>query len=162
MILALDADFLSGLWHPGFLKLASDYVQRRSLKPGVEMNRLYSVESTPSTTGFKAEHRLRMRASQMEGFAAALAAAIGAGGSAANSAGWTEEQTAFVNAVAKDLKANAGKCVVIPGEQAGTGVHLAAIAMNQALGNVGKTVVYTDTVNPMPTVEDRRDEAAGR
>ena len=58
-----------------------------------------------------------------------------------------------MNAVVKDLKANSGKCLVIPGEQAAPGVHLAAIAMNQALGNVGKTVVYTETVNPMPTVE---------
>ena len=116
------------------------------------MNRLYSVESTPSTTGFKAEHRLRMRASQVEGFAAAIAAALGAG-TAPSGATWTDEQTAYLNAVAKDLKANAGKCVVIPGEQAVPGVHLAAIAINQALGNVGKTVVYTETVNPMPTVE---------
>ena len=152
VILALDADFLSGLWHPGFLKLAADYAQRRSLNPGVEMNRMYSVESTPSTTGFKAEHRLRMRASQVEGFAAAVAAAVGAG-AAPSGAAWTEEQTAYLNAVAKDLKANAGKCVVIPGEQAAPGVHLAAIAINQALGNVGKTVVYTETVNPMPTVQ---------
>ncbi|MHB8388737.1 MAG: TAT-variant-translocated molybdopterin oxidoreductase, partial [Acidobacteriaceae bacterium] len=152
VILSLDADFLSGLWHPGFLKLASDYAQRRSLNAGVEMNRMYSVESTPSTTGFKAEHRLRMRASQIEGFSAAIAAALGAG-SAPAGANWTDEQTAYLNAVAKDLKANAGKCVVIPGEQAVPGVHLAAIAINQALGNVGKTVVYTETVNPMPTVE---------
>lgn len=152
VILSLDADFLSGLWQPGFLKLAADYARRRSLKPGVEMNRLYAVESTPSTTGFKAEHRLRMRASQMEAFAAALAAAVGAG-SAPAGAQWTDEQTAYLNAVVKDLKANGGKCVVIPGEQATTGVHLAAIAMNQALGNVGKTVVYTDTVNPMPSVQ---------
>ena len=152
VILSLDSDFLSGLWHPGFLKLAADYAQRRSLNPGIEMNRMYSVESTPSTTGFKAEHRLRMRASQVEGFAAAVAAAVGAG-SAPSGAAWTEEQTAYLNAVAKDLKANAGKCVVIPGEQAAPGVHLAAIAINQALGNVGKTVVYTETVNPMPTVQ---------
>ncbi len=152
VILSLDADFLSGLWYPGFLKLAGDYAERRSLKPGVEMNRLYSVESTPSTTGFKADHRLRMRASQMEGFAAAIAAAIGSG-SAPEGAQWTDEQTGYLNAVVKDLKANAGKCVVIPGEQAATGVHLAAIAINQALGNVGKTVVYTETVNPMPTVQ---------
>ena len=152
VILSLDADFLSGLWHPGFLKLASDYAQRRSLNAGVEMNRMYSVESTPSTTGFKAEHRLRMRASQIEGFSAAIAAALGAG-SAPAGANWTDEQTAYLDAVAKDLKANAGKCVVIPGEQAAPGVHLAAIAINQALGNVGKTVVYTETVNPMPTVE---------
>ncbi len=152
VVVALDADFLSGLWHPGFLKLAGDYARRRSLNPGVEMNRLYSVESTPSTTGFKAEHRLRMRASQMEAFSAALAAAVGAG-SASSGATWTDEETGYLNALAKDLKANAGKCVVIPGEQAATGVHLAAIAINQALGNVGKTVVYTETVNPMPSVQ---------
>ena len=152
VILSLDADFLSGIQHPGFLKLAADYARRRSLTPGIEMNRLYSVESTPSTTGFKAEHRLRMRASQMEAFSAAIAAAVG-GGSTPASAAWTEEQTAYLNAVAKDLKANAGKCVVIPGEQAAPGVHLAAIALNEKLGNVGKTVIYTETVNPMPTVQ---------
>ena len=153
VILSLDADFLSGLWHPGFSKLARDYAQRRSLQPGVAMNRFYAVESTPSTTGFKAEHRLRLRASQMEGFAAALAAALDAGSAPAGAA-WSDEQTAYLNAAAKDLKANAGKCVVIPGEQAAPGVHLAAIAINQALGNVGKTVVYTETVNPMPSVQN--------
>jgi Fe-S-cluster-containing dehydrogenase component len=42
---------------------------------------------------------------------------------------------------------------VIPGEQASASVHLAAIAINQALGNVGKTVVYTESVVPMPTVQ---------
>ena len=55
--------------------------------------------------------------------------------------------------MAADLKANAGKCVVIPGEQQSPEVHLAAIAINQALGNVGKTVVYTETVNPMPSIQ---------
>ena len=152
VVLSLDADFLSGLWQPGFLKLAADFSQRRSLEPGIEMNRVYAVESTPSTTGFKADHRLRMRASQVEAFAAAVAAGVGAG-SAPSGATWTPEQTAYLNAVVKDLKANSGKCLVIPGEQAAPGVHLAAIAINQALGNVGKTVVYTETVNPMPTVE---------
>ena len=56
-------------------------------------------------------------------------------------------------AVAADLKANAGKCVVIPGEQQSPDVHLAAIALNQALGNVGKTVVYTETVQPLPSIQ---------
>ena len=59
----------------------------------------------------------------------------------------------FLSALAADLKANAGKCVVIPGEQQSPAVHLAAIAINQALGNVGKTVVYTETVNPMPSIQ---------
>ena len=51
------------------------------------------------------------------------------------------------------MKANNGKCVVIPGEQQPPAVHLAAIAINQALGNVGKTVIYTETVNPMPSIQ---------
>ena len=55
--------------------------------------------------------------------------------------------------MASDLKANAGKCVVIPGEQQSPDVHLAAIALNQALGNVGKTVVYTETVQPLPSIQ---------
>ncbi|HEX4021881.1 MAG TPA: TAT-variant-translocated molybdopterin oxidoreductase [Acidobacteriaceae bacterium] len=150
VVVSLDADFLSGLWHPGFLKLAGDYSRRRKLNPDVTMNRLYAVESTPSTTGFKADNRLGLRASQVEGFAAALAAAVGAG-SAPSGYTWTDAQTAFLNAAAKDLKANAGKSVVIPGEQASPAVHMAAIAINQALGNAGKTVIYTETIMPMPT-----------
>ncbi len=77
---------------------------------------------------------------------------VGAG-SSGNSGSWTGEQQAFIAALAADLKANAGKCVVIPGEQQSPDVHLAAIAINQALGNVGKTVVYTETVQPMPSVQ---------
>jgi Fe-S-cluster-containing dehydrogenase component len=41
--------------------------------------------------------------------------------------------------------------VVIPGEQASAGVHAAAYALNSSLGAVGKTVIYTETVNPMPS-----------
>ena len=55
--------------------------------------------------------------------------------------------------LSKDLKANAGKSVVIAGDQTSAAVNAAAIAINQALGNVGKTVVYTPTVNPIPTVQ---------
>jgi MoCo/4Fe-4S cofactor protein with predicted Tat translocation signal len=151
VIVSLDADFLSGISHPGFLRLAADYASRRKLTQGTEMNRLYAVESTPSSTGFKAEHRLALKASEVASFAAALAAAIGAGGSAAQPP--PAEAAKFLSAVVADLKASAGKCVVIPGEQQSVAVHLAAIAINQALGNVGKTVVYTETVNPMPSIQ---------
>ena len=115
------------------------------------MNRLYAVESVSTTTGFKAEHRLAIRAVDIAPFAAALAAAVGAGGSGAQPPSGTAGK--FLTALAADLKANAGKCVVIPGEQQSPEVHLAAIAINQALGNVGKTVVYTSTVNPMPSIQ---------
>ena len=152
VIVSLDADFLSSITHPGFLRLAADYAGRRKLADAnATMNRLYAVESVSTTTGFKAEHRLALRAGDIAPFAAALAAAVGAGGSIAQPPSGPAGK--FLAALASDLKANSGKCVVIPGEQQSPEVHLAAIAINQALGNVGKTVVYTETVNPMPSIQ---------
>ena len=43
---------------------------------------------------------------------------------------------------------------MIPGEQQPMEVHLAAIAINEALGNIGKTVIYTETVNPLPSQQN--------
>ncbi|MFZ0662295.1 MAG: TAT-variant-translocated molybdopterin oxidoreductase [Acidobacteriaceae bacterium] len=156
IIVSLDADFLSGAAHPGFHRLAKDYANRRKLEnqtPGsYSMNRLYALECMTTTTGMKAEHRLALRASDIPAFAATLAAAVGAG-SAPSGYTWSDDAQKFLAAVLKDLKASSGKCAIIPGEQQPASVHLAAIAINQALGNVGKTVVYTETVNPMPSIQ---------
>ena len=81
VIVSLDADFLSGASYPGFHKLVADYAKRRK-DPASGMNRLYTIESTPTTTGMKAEHRLGLRASEIPAFAAALAHAVGASGRA--------------------------------------------------------------------------------
>jgi MoCo/4Fe-4S cofactor protein with predicted Tat translocation signal len=167
VIVSLDADFLSGPAFPGFHQLAREYAYRRKLDNGAEMNRMYVVESMPTTTGFKAEHRLGLRAGEIPAFAAALAAAVGVGGASSNYT-WTQEQQKFLSALAKDLKANTGKSLVIPGEQQTPEVHLAALAINQALGNIGKTVVFTDPVNPMPSLQTEelkglvRDMNAGK
>ena len=141
VIVSLDADFLSGASYPGSHKLIREYAKRRKLADGDKtLNRLYVIESTPSTTGMKAEHRLALRASEIPAFAAALAAAVGASGVSAPSYSWTEEQTKFLNALAKDLKASAGKSAVLPGIYQDPSVAASAMAINQALGNVGKTV----------------------
>ncbi len=79
VIVSLDADFLSGASYPGFHKLVRDYAERRK-HPEKGMNRLYVVESTPTTTGMKAEHRLGLRASEIPAFAAELAKAVGVAG----------------------------------------------------------------------------------
>jgi MoCo/4Fe-4S cofactor protein with predicted Tat translocation signal len=147
VIVALDADFLSGATYPGFHKLVRDYAARRK-NPAGGMNRLYSIESTPTTTGFKAEHRLGLRASEIPAFAAALAAAVGAPAPATPSYAWTEEQQKYLAALAKDLKANAGKSAVIAGLYQDPSVAALAMAINQALGNVGKTVSMTTPLMP--------------
>ncbi|HEY1986287.1 MAG TPA: TAT-variant-translocated molybdopterin oxidoreductase [Terracidiphilus sp.] len=150
VIVSLDADFLSGAAYPGFHKLTREYALRR--KDPSKLNRLYVVESTPTTTGMKAEHRLGLRASEVPAFAAALAAAVGASGAQAPSYSWTPEQQKFLAALAKDLKANAGKCAVLPGLYQDASVTALAASINSVLGNEGKTVsLSSEPLNPIPS-----------
>jgi molybdopterin-containing oxidoreductase family iron-sulfur binding subunit len=139
VIVSLDADFLSGATYPGFHKLVREYAERR--KSPETLNRLYSIESTPTTTGMKAEHRLGLRASEIPAFAAELARAVGVAGIEAPANSWTAEQMKFLVAVVKDLKAHAGRCVVIPGLYQQEPVEPLVLAINDVLGNVGKTVL---------------------
>jgi molybdopterin-containing oxidoreductase family iron-sulfur binding subunit len=115
VVVSLDADFLSGAGFPGFHKLVREYADRR--KSPEKLNRLYSIESTPTTTGLKAEHRLGLRASEIPAFAAELAKAVGVSGVEPPAYAWTDEQKRFFSALVKDLKAHAGKSVVIAGQQ---------------------------------------------
>ena len=73
-----------------------------------------------------------------------------------------------VRAVVKDLEAHRGASIVIAGEHQPPQVHAFAHAINQALGNAGKTVIYTDPVEANPVdeiasiaelVKDMRDGA---
>ena len=122
VILSLDADFLGGIAHPGFLPMAAAYAARHRFnaeEPDKPMNRMYVVETMPTVTGFKAEHRLALKPSEIATFATALAS--GGSGSFSN-----PDAAKFLTALAADLKASGGKCVVIPGEQAAPAVHAAA------------------------------------
>jgi molybdopterin-containing oxidoreductase family iron-sulfur binding subunit len=151
VIVSLDADFLSGASYPGFHKLVRDYADRRK-QPENGMNRLYAVESSTTTTGMKAEHRLGLRASEIPSFTAALAQAVGAPGVSVPSYAWTADQQKYLAALAKDLKANAGKSAVIPGLYQDPSVAALAVAINTALGNVGKTVtVSSEPAIPLPS-----------
>jgi MoCo/4Fe-4S cofactor protein with predicted Tat translocation signal len=150
VLVSLDADFLSGATYPGFHKLVREYATRR--KDPSKLNRVYAVESSPTTTGLKAEHRLGLRASEIPAFAAALAQAVGASGPQSPSYSWTDEQQKFLTALAKDLKGHAGRSAVIPGLYQDTSVAASALAINQALGNVSKTVIVpAQPLNPLPS-----------
>ncbi len=63
------------------------------------------------------------------------------------------EQQKFVAALVKDLQAHKGAAVVIAGDNQPPAVHALAHAMNQALGAVGNTVIYTDTVEVKPQIQ---------
>jgi MoCo/4Fe-4S cofactor protein with predicted Tat translocation signal len=143
VIVSLDADFLYAGF-PGSARYTRDFAARRN--PDANMNRLYVVESTPSSTGMKADHRLPLRAVDVESFARALASAVGV--NAVGSASGEEQK--FVSALAKDLQSHKGSSVVIAGDHQPPAVHALAHAINQALGNVGQTVIYTEPIDANP------------
>ena len=148
VVVSLDADFLGCV--PGNVRYIRDFADRRRIMDDRKtMNRLYAVESTPTLTGGKADHRLPLAASDIEGFARALAAAVGAGGSGGSSAppaqpgSASADQSRWVAAIGKDLQAHRGRSLVVAGEFQPPAVQALAQAMNGALGNTGTTVTYT-------------------
>ena len=142
VIVSLDADFLYAGF-PGSARYTRDFAARRN--PDANMNRLYVVERTPSSTGMKADHRLPMKASDVENFARALASGFGV-----KTEGFPGDKQKDVDAIAKDLQSHKGTSIVIAGDHQSAAVHALAHALNQSLGNVGKTVFYTDPVDANP------------
>ena len=105
-----------------------------------------------------ADHRLAVRSADIDDLARQVAAAAGiAVAPSVNASG--KIPSGWVNAVWRDLSAHRGSSLVVAGEQQPPFVHALAHAINAALGNVGKTVVYTESieVNPANQVESLRD-----
>ena len=141
VILSLDADFLfSG---PANVRYAREFAGKRRVRQGnIAMNRLYAIEATPSVTGAMADNRIALRPSEIPNFAAAVAAKMGLSVQSKTDA----QKSQWIDALVRDLQTHRGASVVIAGDQQPPGVHALAHAMNQALDNVGKTVVYTDPI----------------
>ncbi len=137
VIVSLDADFLYAGF-PGSARYTRDFAARRN--PDANMNRLYVIESTPSSTGMKADHRISVHASMVRAFAATLA----------QNGEVPAEYGKVVEAIVSDLQAHSGSSVVIAGDHQPPAVHAFAHAINQTLGNVGKTVFYTEPVDANP------------
>lgn len=140
-ILTLDADLFSGF----NVRYIKDFVKGRAFtEEKKQISRLYAIETTTTLTGAKADHRLAVKPSQMGEIAKAIAKAIGVAG--ANST--YTENAQWISALAKDLLANKGKTVVVAGDNQSPMVHAVVHAINATLENVGKTVVYTETLAP--------------
>ncbi|HEY0322734.1 MAG TPA: TAT-variant-translocated molybdopterin oxidoreductase [Pyrinomonadaceae bacterium] len=149
-ILGLDADFLA--CGPASLRYARQFAARRRAEGeggAGSMNRFYAVESTPTNTGASADHRWPLRPSELEGFARAVAAKLGVtmAGSAAAPASIS---ASIIDAIARDLQQAGSAALVIPGDEQALVIHALAHAMNQKLGSVGNTVVYTEPLEFRP------------
>lgn len=149
VVLSLDADFLQ--CGPGSLNYAADFMDRRRVQTTeqnahtTQMNRLYMVETAVSCTGAKADHRLALTSKEIEELARAIAAQLGV--ATHDAAG---PMRPWAAAVAKDLAAHRGRCLVLAGDRQPPIIHLLAHAMNDHLDNVGETVTYAAPIDARP------------
>jgi molybdopterin-containing oxidoreductase family iron-sulfur binding subunit len=145
VVVSLESDFLYE--DPGSLRYARDFSGLRRVrgKQG-RMNRLYVVEPSPSITGSMADHRLALPSGSILPLTQALARRLGIGGTAGEDAPTVAPYAAWIDGVAADLQAHRGKSVVIAGEPQPSAVHVLAHAINQFLGNSGKTVMFAGAV----------------
>jgi molybdopterin-containing oxidoreductase family iron-sulfur binding subunit len=151
VIVSLDADFLYAGF-PGNVRYIRDFAKRRN--PDGMMNRLYVIESTPTTTGAKADHRLPQQGANVGWGAAMLHAQI---------TGMKDgSEVHDFRQIPIDLLAHRGSSVVLAGDHQPPFVHAACHAINESLGNVGKSVFYTDSVaaNPINNIESIKELAA--
>ncbi|HVS20655.1 MAG TPA: TAT-variant-translocated molybdopterin oxidoreductase, partial [Pyrinomonadaceae bacterium] len=168
-ILSLGSDFLACL--PGSLRYARDFAQRRRgyaeyasqfdgftdkiMREGF-FTRLYVVESTPTTTGASADHRFPVKPSEMTSIAQSVAALsphmlpgkpmLGQPVDQRQAYFFVPEiRSDWIIAMVRDLEQN-GPSIVIVGDEQPPIVHALAHQANAWLGNVGKTVFYTDAI----------------
>ena len=156
--MSLDADFL-GIGGDK-VSNARAFTARRShdVPDGNEMNRLYMAESSVSTTGASADHRMAVRAAEIEGIARELAIAVGI---SVEKGALPASATAksVVAAMIKDVLARPTRSVVMVGESQPAFVHALGHAINEKLGSLGTAVVMTEPVEANPPSAENSIEA---
>ena len=160
VIVSLDSDFLiSG---PDHLRHAWEFANGRDVHKDssgpAEMNRLYVLESTPTLTGAKADHRLPLRTGEIEQFAVALAARLGVDVKAPGEGALSDTARQWLDAIVSDLqdaqrKKDSSGTLIVAGRQTSPLVHALVHAINDKLGNVGKTITYTEPVEAEPVLQ---------
>jgi molybdopterin-containing oxidoreductase family iron-sulfur binding subunit len=134
-ILSLDCDFLAPTFL-GYLRYSREFMARRRItETNREMNRLYVVETTPSNTGVIADHVWEVKPSEFENIAKSIIGALN---------GQASAPTPWIDPLVRDLQQHKGASIVLAGDNQPPIIHALAHAMNDALGNVGKTVFYTE------------------
>ncbi len=149
IIVALDSDFLGV--DPNSIAYTKAFSKRRVPEAVEGMNRLYAFESHHTSTGSMADHRIRMKTSDIEPMLWALAeklsqcglalpsdiAALVKNGAKRGKGLISDKQ---VDLIATDLLSHRGRSAVIAGPKQPKTVHSLVYILNQALGNHGKTI----------------------
>lgn len=147
VVVSLNDDFMAST-HPNSVEYAKQVTSRRKVTgTDGEMNRIYTVEDNFSLTGSYSDHRLKLKASEVEAFAYALAGALAgriSGLSAFSGYSNKFSDHKWISVLTDDLLANRGRSAVSLGSEYSPEAHAAVAAINLALNNAGSTVNYLE------------------
>ncbi|HND86969.1 MAG TPA: TAT-variant-translocated molybdopterin oxidoreductase [Saprospiraceae bacterium] len=136
IIVSFGADFLGTWGNP--IENARSYAAGRKVagNKNPAMSRHYQVESGMSLSGSKADNRILVKPSEQGAAIAALYNALsgGSGGPKLN-----DKAAAAINKVAAELRAAAGKSIVISGSN-NVAEQVIVNKINDLLGNLGQTI----------------------
>jgi molybdopterin-containing oxidoreductase family iron-sulfur binding subunit len=155
VILSLDSDFLQT--ESGNVRANKLFAAGRRLRSSKDsMSRLYVVEPARTTTGNVADHRLRMPASEIAGYAFALAGELAKAGvplgeiqgAAAKAAAGAKVPPKWLSVLAKEMVANKGRAVIVVGSRQPPEVHALVHAIHAALGAAPAVVSFAPSADP--------------
>jgi molybdopterin-containing oxidoreductase family iron-sulfur binding subunit len=144
VVFSIDADFLSS--HPANLKNYTRLHQHTTFA-GRQKRDESSVccRNFSFKHGAKADHRLAVRASEMEAFVRTIAEKLGVEGVKGEA---SSADGKYIDTLVADLKANRGASVVIVGKEQSPMVHALTFAINNTLGNLGTGVTFVEALEP--------------
>ncbi|MGF7163336.1 molybdopterin-containing oxidoreductase family iron-sulfur binding subunit [Rhodoligotrophos appendicifer] len=131
--------------------------RRLAAQQGHGGSRLFVAEPSLSITGSRAEDHLITRFEHTGKLVYALAAAVGVAG--AKMPELTPPERVWLERIADALDGQAGRALVTVGPQHSTEIHAWAILINERIGALGKTLLYTDPIATAPPDGERSLEA---
>jgi len=160
LVVSLDDDFMSPSAHKNSVENAQRIsASRRVRSTDDSMSRIYSVENSYTNTGSFADHRLRLKSSEIEAFTFALANKLSenvSGLSAFNGASNALVGHEWISKLSDELLQNRGESIVSIGAEYSPAAHAAVAAINTALDNSGNTVTY----HQLPFRSDQNEQEA--
>jgi molybdopterin-containing oxidoreductase family iron-sulfur binding subunit len=122
--------------------------RRQAAQKGEGACILHVAEPTPSLTGVAASRRLIAASARIGSLAEGLAAALGLGAGPASPLSAAEE--AWIEASARALRDARGRSLVTVGAQHDPGVQALGLLINERLGNLERTVTFTEPLAARP------------
>ncbi len=169
VVLSLDSDLLSAM--PGTLPAMKQWADKRDPAKG-PMARLYAVETNLTVTGMNADHRLRVKPTDVQRFGLALLGRLAAQVPAlsryaplAERFALSPENARVADALARDLVRAGRGALVSVGPRQPPALHAAAHAINSALGSAcvtqAKPVLHDTDAGPRALQKLAEDMRAG-